>query len=210
MVNFFLSLCRPFIWLSRIRHRCGYGVHSPFAFELITCVIYEKTPYYAYKQLAVEEEKQKRNHNKSWKRESGKIKRLLFRLVNRVQPETIVHAGSLTSSSLYLQSGKVDADYIFASDLSELFLETDKPVDFLYINQANDAAFVEKIFQVCVERTTSQSLFVIGGIHYNRAMRELWKKLQANEKVGITFDLYDVGLLFFDKTRIKQHYIVNF
>ena len=44
-----LTLKRPFIWLSRFRHRCGYGVHSPFAFNLITQVIYESTPYYKYK-----------------------------------------------------------------------------------------------------------------------------------------------------------------
>ena len=36
-----LALKRPFIWLRRFRHRCGYGVHSPFAFNLITQVIYE-------------------------------------------------------------------------------------------------------------------------------------------------------------------------
>ncbi len=47
-----LTLKRPFIWLSRFRHRCGYGVHSPFAFNLITQVIYESTPYYKYKDLA--------------------------------------------------------------------------------------------------------------------------------------------------------------
>ena len=44
-----LTLKRPFIWLSRFRHRCGYGVHSPFAFNLITQVIYESTPYYKYR-----------------------------------------------------------------------------------------------------------------------------------------------------------------
>lgn len=52
-----LTLKRPFIWLSRFRHRCGYGVHSPFAFNLITQVIYESTPYYRYKDLAVEQKK---------------------------------------------------------------------------------------------------------------------------------------------------------
>ena len=43
-----LALKRPFIWIYRFRHRCGYGVHSPFAFNLITHVIYENTPYYKY------------------------------------------------------------------------------------------------------------------------------------------------------------------
>lgn len=36
-MNIILALKRPFIWLSRVRHRCGYGVF-PFAFELITCL----------------------------------------------------------------------------------------------------------------------------------------------------------------------------
>ena len=41
-------------------------------------------------------------------------------------------------------------------------------------------------------------------------MRTLWHELQNDERVGITFDLYDVGLLFFDKTKIKHHYMINF
>ena len=115
MNRILLTLKRPFIWLSRVRHRCGYGVHSPFAFELITCLFYEKTPYYAYKELAQEEKKQKRNHGKGWRNESLKVKRLLFRLVNRIQPGTIIDFGTPSSSSLYLQSGKATADYTFAS-----------------------------------------------------------------------------------------------
>lgn len=209
-MNLILTLKRPFIWLSRIRHRCGYGVHSPFAFELITCLIYEKTPYYAYKELEAEEEKQKRNHGKGWKSESRKVKRLLFRLVNRVQPDTIVDAGVPSSSSLYLQSGKATADYTFASELSELFLEAGVPVDLLYIHKAKDPSFVEEVFRICAARSTQQSVFVIGGIHYSGAMKQLWKRLKTDDKVGITFDLYDVGILFFDKTKIKQDYIVNF
>ena len=209
-MNLILTLKRPFIWLSRIRHRCGYGVHSPFAFELITCLIYEKTPYYAYKELEAEEEKQKRNHGKGWKSESRKVKRLLFRLVNRVQPDTIVDAGVPSSSSLYLQSGKATADYTFASELSELFLEAGVPVDLLYIHKAKDPSFVEEVFRICAARSTQQSVFVIGGIYYSGAMKQLWKRLKTDDKVGITFDLYDVGILFFDKTKIKQHYIVNF
>ena len=60
-MNLLYYLKRPFIWLSRFRYRCGYGVHSPFAFSLITDVIYEKMPYYAYDLLKVEQKKA--NHN---------------------------------------------------------------------------------------------------------------------------------------------------
>ncbi|THG67380.1 hypothetical protein [Bacteroides faecichinchillae] len=208
MNHLLLCLKRPFIWLSRFRYRCGYGVHSPFAFNLITDVIYEKLPYYAYRSLASEQKKKLKECG--WYKGTRKINRLLFRLVNRVQPATIVEVGRPSVSSLYLQSAKPSAGYLFASDLSELFLDTDVPIDFLYLNDSRNPVLVKEVFEVCVQRTTPKSLFVVYGITYSRQMRTLWHELQNDERVGITFDLYDVGLLFFDKTKIKQHYMINF
>lgn len=134
MNRILLTLKRPFIWLYRFRHRCGYGVHSPFAFNLITHVIYESTAYYKYEELAKAQKQLELEKDKRWKYESKKVKRLLFRLVNYTQPETIVDAGTLAASALYLKAGKEGADYTSASDLSELFLESGVPVDFLYLH----------------------------------------------------------------------------
>lgn len=203
-------LKRPFIWLGRFRHRCGYGVHSPFAFNLITQVIYECTPYYKYQDLAAEQKKLAPQKDKHWMYESMKIKRLLFRLVNYTQPDTIVDAGMLAASSLYLKAGKEGADYTSASELSELFLESGVPVGFLYLHDYRRPDFVEEVFRICAARTTGKSVFVIEGICYTPRMKALWKRMQQDEHVGITFDLYDLGILFFDKTKIKQDYIVNF
>ncbi len=207
-MNFLLCIKRPFIWLSRFRYRCGYGVHSPFAFSLITDVIYEKMPYYAYASL--EKEQKRLVRERGYSRGSQKVNRFLFRLVNKVQPATIVEVGRPSVASLYLQSAKPSAEYLFASDLSELFLDTDVPVDFLYLNDYRNPELLEKVFDICVRRTTLKSVFVVHGIYYSKEMKALWKRLQEDERVGITFDLYDLGLLFFDKTKIKQHYIVNF
>ena len=205
-----LALKRPFIWLLRFRHRCGYGVHSPFAFNLITQVIYENTPYYKYKDLAKAEKNLAFEKDKNWKYESKKIKRFLFRLVNYAQPDTIVDAGTLAASSLYLKAGKDGADYIPASELPELFLEAGVPVDFLYLHDYRHPAFMEEVFRICVARTTGKSVFVIEGVRYTPEMSALWKRMQQDERTGISFDLYDLGILFFDKTKIKQDYIVNF
>lgn len=209
-MNILLALKRPFIWLARIRYRCGYGVHSPFAFELITDLIYEKTPYYAYRQLAAEQKKQAPHRGKGWNCETRKVNRLLFRLVNRYQPRLVIDAGVFSAASLYLQSGKVSAAYVFASELSELFLEAGAPVDFLYLHDEKNPTFVEEVFRICAARSTAQSVFVVHGIHYSRPMKALWKRLQSDARVGVSFDLYDVGILFFDTSKIKQHYTVNF
>ena len=200
-MNLLYYLKRPFIRLSRFRYRCGYGVHSPFAFSLITDVIYEKMPYYAYDLLKAEQKK--RITTQGWEKGIPRINRLLFRLVNKVQPATIIEVGQPSAASLYLQSAKPSAGYLFASDLSELFLDADTPVDFLYLNDYRNPALLEEVFNICSRRTTPNSLFVVHGICYSKAMKNLWKQLQNDERVGITFDLYDAGLLFFDTTKIK-------
>ncbi len=210
MNRIILALKRPFIWLYRFRHRCGYGVHSPFAFNLITHVIYETTPYYKYKELATEQKKLAPQRGRTWSRESVKVKQLLFRLVNYVQPGTIVDAGLPAASSLYLKAGKEGADYTAVSDLSELFLESGVSVDFLYLHDYRRPEFVEEVLRICISRAASTSVFVIEGIHYTSQMRAVWKRIRLHEKAGVTFDLYDLGIVFFDKTKIKQDYIVNF
>ncbi|MDR1004335.1 MAG: hypothetical protein LBL97_04940, partial [Prevotellaceae bacterium] len=203
-------LKRPFVRLGRIRYRCGYGVHSPFAFNLIAHVVYERTPYYKYKELAKVRKQPAGQADKHWTYESRRVKQLLFRLVNHVQPVTIVDVGTLSASSLYLKAAKEGADYIPASDTSELFLEAGTPVDFLYLHDYCNPELVAEVFGVCAARSTERSLFVVEGIGYTPQMRSLWQRWVQDERVGVAFDLYDLGLLFFDKRRMKQAYKLYF
>lgn len=207
-MNHLYTFKRPFIWLSRFRNRCGYGVHSPFAFSLITDVIYEKRSYYAYAVL--EAEYRKKLVPKGNVAGERRINRLLFRLVNKVQPTDIIEVGHPSITSLYLQSAKPSAHYRFVSELSEFSFGEATSIFFLYLNDYQYPDLLEKAFQMSVDYATPDSLFVVYGVGYSKAMKLLWSRMQKDDRVGITFDLYDVGLLFFDKTKIKQHYIVNF
>ena len=202
-----LGIRRPFVWLSRFRHRRGYGVHSPFAFGLITDVVYERHPYYAYSVLDKEESP---HLQPGFVRCPRKVNHLLFRLVNRVQPRRMVEVGCASDSGLYLRGAKPSAAYSFSASPARLHLDAGEPVDFLYLNDYRRPRLVREAFELCVGHATPRSLFVVGGIHYSRAMQRLWRALQSDGRVGVTFDLYDVGLLFFDLSKVKQHYIVNF
>lgn len=203
-------LIHPWIWLCRFRHRCGYGVHSPFAFHLITHVIYQKSPYYQYKELREKEKQMAFEKGKGWLYEPLKVKRLLFRLVNYARPDTVVDAGRLSASSLYLRAARQKADYTGASQLSDLFLEAGVPVDFLYLHDYRRPDFVAEVLRICLLCVTDRSVFVVEGIRYSTAMYRLWRDMQQENRVVVTFDLYDLGLIFFDRKKNKQHYIVNF
>ena len=99
------------------RHWRGYGIHSPFVFELVTKVIEEKLPYYKYGLV----EKVRKIYQTSSKSlildgEEVKVLRLakrlsmdpshaqvMFRLVNKFKPKNVLELGmGMGITTMYL------------------------------------------------------------------------------------------------------------
>ncbi|MCD7926692.1 MAG: hypothetical protein LUI85_19245 [Bacteroides sp.] len=205
---FFLH--RLWIWCRRFRHRCGYGVHSPSDFFLVTSVIYERHHYYAYRAL---KERGFCSYLPHYRR---KVNRLLFRLVNYFRPESLIEVGIGNGASIsYMRAAcrTMDSATIkgrnWEKTLQQLKdnLSAMQTLDCLHIGHT---PFYKEVFEQALPYAGQQSCFIIGGIHESKEKRKWWKDIVASEHTGITFDLYDIGLVFFDKTRYKQHYIVNF
>jgi len=104
--------------------RGGYGIHSPFVFDLITEVIEEQKPYYCYEPLhAVRLQLLQNPHKVNVHNRTLSIKkaiktysftegedRLLFRLANRFQPKKILIFGSnFGLTPLYLTAYSKDS-----------------------------------------------------------------------------------------------------
>jgi len=132
-------------YLVNARHRRGHGIHSPFVFELVTKVLFDKTKYADYdffgnirKQLSdcdtklqVETLGAESGYFNSDKRrvcdlvrrssvrpKSGK---LLYRLVKYYKPLTIVELGtSIGLSTIYLAKGNIESKVITAEGSSTL------------------------------------------------------------------------------------------
>ena len=79
-----------------IRYRKGFGVHSPFVFDLITKVIEEKCPYYSFQDIELLRKKMlfctdqityadRQNRNKLRSRTLGEIVRSGWSTISRVR-----------------------------------------------------------------------------------------------------------------------------
>ena len=196
----------PFLWLRRFRHRCGYGVHSPFAFGFITEVVYEHQPYYAFSVL---------DEALSWK-QRFRVRRylhLLFRLSNYAHPSDIfsykadkfelayvkaacLHARCHELERNSSEDGIIDpllgARPLAGSSGSESDTSSQRRLVFLGSPCQDALKLIDK-----------GTMLVLANVH---EYKEWWDGLPS----VVSFDLYDVGIAFFDPHYNEHHYIVNF
>jgi hypothetical protein len=55
-----------------------------------------------------------------------------------------------------------------------------------------------------------QSMLVFESINENKETKQFWRELVDDSRTGVTFDLYYCGIIFFDKKRYKEKYVINF
>ncbi len=82
-------------------------------------------------------------------------------------------------------------------------------VDVAFIDANHTCAGTCAYFKVLAEKVHAKSVVVVDDIHYNAEMEKAWKAICADERVTSTMDLYQMGLVFFDKAYWKRHYVMN-
>lgn len=221
-------ILRGWNWCKRIRHRRGYGVHSPSDFFFITNVVYERQPFYAYSSLH-----HLRRVVAFLPHYREKVDKFLFRLVNYLQPSVLFDVGTGSGISVrYMVEARNEMSvYTFAGRqeeavkrilsakpsvvctegdvLGEMKELTDKGIvpDFVHIAHTDD---YKAVFDALLPFAGPRTCFVIGKPYLNEEKKRWWKCVVKDSRTGVTFDLYDVGIVFFDKSRTKEHRIVNF
>ncbi len=180
-----LGVRNPLVWLRRIRHRRGYGVHSPFAYDLLTQVIYSPGRYYDYALL----DRQFPRWSRPLTFRRRAVDRLLFRLANHWQPERIFAPGVPEREYNYLRQGCRRAK----------FTSTPSTVD-------GEMIYIRDSHTPLPSSMGEGSILVVDRLRKNR---RLWRQLLRDGQPKVTFDLYDVGIAVFDRRLCHQHYIVN-
>ncbi len=200
-------LLRTYIWLCRFRHRRGYGVHSPFAYNLIKGVFYEQGTYYAYKHL---HELRNSNRLSITKHHAERIDKLLFRIANYAVPKTIWFYGKEDSPTIeYLKAARPNACIRILPDKAACrqAIATCTVPDMLCLSSSESP---KELLDLMEKKAPAHAVTTWCGIHRNTRIRYSWKQCIEKQNAGVTFDLYDIGVIFYNGNIQKQHYIVNF
>lgn len=166
--------------------------------------------------------------------------RLLFRLVNYLQPSVIVELGtSFGISTLYQQKARPEASFYTlegSPDTAEVasdnfrklnatgiiqsvgnFKDTLPPllqklpkVDYVFFDGNHRKDATISYFQSFLPKATENAVFVFDDIRWSREMYEAWKIIIAEKGASVTIDLFTIGLVFFRKFQEKEHFVIKF
>jgi len=185
-------------WLRRIKYCRGFGVQSPSAYRFIRYVINEHYPYYAYDELRKE----------------------LTRLdsLTRKRMELYFRVANFRQASLWLdfcECNDVIATYVGRgchatqvrriTDLQQITAD-----DRIEVLRICPTAGSEAVLEAALQQADDHTLFIIEDIGYNDTAKRMWQKLLESDITSVSYDLYYLGIAFFDRKRYKNNYIVNF
>lgn len=189
---------RSMIFIRRFPNSRGFGIQSPSAYRFDREVINAHRLYDAYTDLKHAFPQQDRL--------TLKLARLYFR---------IAHATQARQWALCTHRNDVYRAYIEAGCHAAIFVDGDKvgqmdkleAADVLVMTMEDDRWSMCEAF---VSSAHERSMLIVEGIYASKKTKMRWNELVNDERTGVAFDLYDCGIIFFDHTKSKQVYIINF
>ena len=107
---------------------------------------------------------------------------------------------ALNIKNIECRVGEIDAEQL-TRDIEHL--------DVAFIDANHTYEGTCKYFDILAGKVREKSVIVVDDIHYSEEMEKAWKAICADERVTSTIDLYQMGLVFFDKHYWKRHYTMR-
>ena len=107
---------------------------------------------------------------------------------------------ALNINNIECRVGKIDVEQL-TRDIEHL--------DVAFIDANHTYVSTCEYFDVLAGKVREKSVIVVDDIHYSEEMEKAWKAICADERVTSTIDLYQMGLVFFDKHYWKRHYTMR-
>lgn len=182
-------------WIHRMGYSRGFGVQSPSAYSFIRYVLTEHYPYYAYDELKM--------RFKSFDHATKKKGRLYFRLANYAQASHWFD---------YHSAGQPYAVYVHEGCRKTVFQAIDSKTipNAFRIARLSMSEDYQAVYEALCKVATDDSILILEGINANKDTKAFWKRVQESQKATRTYDLFLCGIIVFDTSKHKHHYIVNF
>ena len=195
--------------IAYVNYRCkavnAHGLHSPFLFDFYNEVIAARKEFYFFKRF--------RAILPAYSKDiSARDALFLYRWTAFYKPDSVflykpnfpvalalsipTNLKSLSVSSLAVYSEK--EQNVLAS-MGVLIQE----------NISAEMAYCQELNEQLIALFSDYRCVVVQKPHQNQVKEEFWNELCASKEVSISIDLFQFGILLFDKNQAKQHFVVK-
>lgn len=171
---------------------------------------------------------------------SPRLAQLIYRLAKDIKPDSIIELGTcLGITTAYLSKTSPEAEVVtiegcpetakvanrnfqeldlknvellvgnFDVLLPEVIAQKDK-LDFVYIDGNHRKEATLNYFNWCLPKVHEGSLLIFDDIYWSKGMKEAWEVIKNHPDVTVTVDLFWIGLVYFRKGQVKEHFKIKF
>jgi len=97
----------------------------------------------------------------------------------------------------------------FDQTLEKVWPEMEQPA-IIFVDGNHTYRATLRYFEYFISRLSQDSFIVFDDIHWSPGMEHAWEKIIADDRVSLSVDVFEMGIIFLRKGVEKQHFIVRF
>lgn len=171
---------------------------------------------------------------------SSKNGRFLFRLVKLLKPLSIIELGTCVgASTAYIAKASPNslvhtfegcsvksqvAESLFEklqitnvnqhigrfSDTLPPVISSLEKIDFAFIDGNHHYKPTLEYFNKLLNKSDQNTCMVFHDIHWSQGMEKAWHEISKHSAVQVSIDLYEFGIIFFNKELSKQNFVIRY
>ena len=164
---------------------------------------------------------------------------LLFRITNYFQPENVLEIGTslgLATSVLSLGNPKakittlegcantmsIAKNQLLLQNLKNIefvatefstYLKTQQPTtnnqQLIYFDGNHSKQATLAYFELLLPTVSNETVWIFDDIHWSEDMEEAWETIKNHEKVTVTIDTFQWGIVFFRIEQEREHFVIR-
>ncbi len=84
-----------------------------------------------------------------------------------------------------------------------------KKYDLIYFDGNHQKEATINYFEQCLHTIHNDSIFIFDDIHWSEGMEEAWNYIKNHNKVTVSIDTFQWGIVFFRKEQPKEHFVIR-
>ncbi len=81
--------------------------------------------------------------------------------------------------------------------------------DLIYFDGNHKKDSTINYFEQCLSSAHNDSVFIFDDIHWSKGMEEAWNYIKDHNKVTVSIDTFQWGMVFFKKEQPKEHFVIR-